>query len=356
MTARVVLLVVMVGLLWDGRALAGDVTFGQIEVTSHMGEPLRVRIPVQHDPDKPLGGAEALWGVPTNYAHQGGPALKVGATQEAGKEFLVIESDRGMTIPFFTLLLRVAVEGRIVFRNFPVMLADGGQEKGSSGQVGEGDGGSVDGTSGGVAVIGDWGRRYWKGVVLGLLVAIPTGFFVVEWRKRRRGFKGVVSRGLARKRPMATPIVGRQDVVFSEPAVVGGVSGDGRFAPVSVGVGEKGDVAASAGPLPNRALSLLFAEETPGGSGDTPEKSMSTEGLSFTESAGSAESRVNQLSGVDLPRVDLPKENGQKPVISGNVAVQSHDKATVKGVKISSVTRKKVPSAKGGTGVGGRTG
>jgi len=221
------LLFILLGGVWHSHATAGEITFGPVEVTSAMGEPLHIKIPFHTSRTTPPENIEALWGVPTNYSHQGGPILTVVAKQEDGKDTLLIDSDRSMTIPFFTLLIRMAVEDRIIMRNFPVFLGERTREAATSAGSMKMNDPSVSpppehrasSSPAPSSIPMPPMAQEW---ILGLLVAVVlSGLFLFFLRDKRRLPRGGIARGFVRRRPMATPLPSRPEPVISaqEPTI-----------------------------------------------------------------------------------------------------------------------------------------
>lgn len=223
-TAQRVLLTILVW-LWCGCAMAQGVAFGPIEVASAMGEPLHVKIPLKSPPKSPLENLEALWGVPTNYSHAGGPALTIFAQQSESGDALLIDSDRGMTIPFFTLLVKFVLDGQIHIQNFPVFLGDqgaGSTEPGLEGHpppLPSNVDGQVMATPEPYSLL-----KTLKNNAFWLIAMILSGLSAYLWRlKQQSTNKGLLPRGFSRNRPMATPIAGRETAGF-EPMSKPGTS------------------------------------------------------------------------------------------------------------------------------------
>ncbi|MBF0108325.1 MAG: hypothetical protein HQL76_04025 [Magnetococcales bacterium] len=201
------------GWSWHGSAMADDaVSFGQVEVGSAMGEPLHVRIPFQGLGSSTLETTEALWGVPTNYAHQGGPVLKTSIRQENDKNILLIDSDRGMTIPFFTLMIRMVTADRVIIQNLPVFLGEMAQASAAKdGIPSEHDPIQTDGSAASTGSTRDttrempvqgWSRAW----IWGLSALVLSGGLLLLPRFRRTPTRSGLSRGGARNRPMAVPL------------------------------------------------------------------------------------------------------------------------------------------------------
>ncbi|MBF0422153.1 MAG: hypothetical protein HQL73_04095 [Magnetococcales bacterium] len=216
---RRLILFLLMGCLGHGSALAEPIGFGAVEVSSGMGEPLHVKIPILPDADTPgqphLKKMEALWGVPTNYAHPGGPNLSVSAQQQKdGRGFLIIDSNQGMTIPFFTLLLKIFTEDRVIVRNFPIVLGEHGNDlpaKASTSTPNP----PVIASPPVAAVVETHGQssesfpRLWKNIALGVSALALFTMSFLSLRNKRRANKWGITRGEVRKRPMAVPVPGR---------------------------------------------------------------------------------------------------------------------------------------------------
>ncbi|MBF0132636.1 MAG: hypothetical protein HQL75_08635 [Magnetococcales bacterium] len=218
MTAQRVLLTIL-GWLWCGCAMAQDVVFGPVEVASAMGEPLHVRIPLQSSPKSPLENLEVLWGVPTNYSHPGGPDLTIVAQSSASGGVLLVDSDRSMTIPFFTLLVKFVMDGQIYIQNFPVFLGDHGNnavEPGLEGQQSPMQSAAPSQVS--TAEPSESPLKWWKNGAIGLIMIIMSGMvaYILRNKYRSRSGQGLSPRGFSRKRPMAVPMATRSAQGVSE--------------------------------------------------------------------------------------------------------------------------------------------
>ncbi|MBF0603674.1 MAG: hypothetical protein HQL07_08265 [Nitrospirae bacterium] len=210
MTAQRVLLTIL-GWLWCGCAMAQDVVFGPVEVASTMGEPLHVRIPLQGSPKSPLENLEVLWGVPTNYSHPGGPALTIVVQPSEGGDVLLVDSDRSMTIPFFTLLVKFVMDGQIYIQNFPVFLGDQGNNTIEPGQEGHPPPLQAPAESRvSTALEPQPAMKSWKSLAIGLVIVMLSGVFITILRNKYRNSNKVLNyRGFSRKRPMAVPMATR---------------------------------------------------------------------------------------------------------------------------------------------------
>jgi len=314
-------LLMLLGWLWNGSAAAEEISFGPIQVASSMGDPLHVEIPLQAASDKPLKNMEALWGVPTDYTHQGGPALAVVAKRENGKDVLLVESDQRMTIPFFTILIKVVADDHILLRNFPVWLGE--HVGGTAAKLADPSVGASTDTVASPPAESPPG----KNVVLWLtmLILLSGGVFVF-WKSRQRIPRGVISRGLARKRPMATPVTVRETAIPDrDPTISGRAS---PYEPDTSGI------------------RLIESEsQVPTGGDNSPaahEQPLPPHHFPIAEGAG--------LDPIDSPVgpivTAIPSEPTNPEHIgftSRNTPEPSATKA-VKGVTIRSVTRKKTAS------------
>lgn len=214
------MLLTLLGYLWHGQvALAEEVILGAVAVESHMGEPLQVKVPLikatgQLTTHPAIKQVDALWGVPTNYSHQGGPTLAVKLQQENGDDSLVITSNQGMTIPFFTLLLKMVTEDRMIVRNLPIFLDERGNGSVASQQ---GVPPPVSTTSPVATSLAPMATTthatLWKNVALGLSAAALFGLSFYSLKSKRRMERWGLARGQARKRPMAVPVAERQEPV-----------------------------------------------------------------------------------------------------------------------------------------------
>lgn len=220
MTAQRVLLTIL-GWLWCGCAMAQDVVFGPVEVASAMGEPLHVRIPLQSSPKSPLENLEVLWGVPTNYSHSGGPDLTIVAEPSASGGVLLVDSDRSMTIPFFTLLVKFVMDGQIYIQNFPVFLGDQGNNAVGPGLEDQQSPMQLSAQSQvSTAEAAQSPLKWWKKSAIWLIIIVVSGIvaYILRNKYRSRGGKGLSPRGFSRKRPMAVPMAMRSTQGVSEYA------------------------------------------------------------------------------------------------------------------------------------------
>ncbi|MBF0415663.1 MAG: hypothetical protein HQL78_00465 [Magnetococcales bacterium] len=217
-------LLTLLGSLWQSpvaltEVKSEEIILGAITVESHMGEPLQVTIPLLKASEQSeyptFKQVDALWGVPTDYAHQGGPTLSAKLHRESGKDSLVITSNQGMTIPFFTLLLKMVTEDRMIVRNMPVMLGER-----SSGSVASQQSvvppPSHTPEPASSPMLTDLASNaaqsnLWKNLALGFSAAALFALSYYSLKGKRRIERWGLARGQVRKRPMAVPVAERQE-------------------------------------------------------------------------------------------------------------------------------------------------
>ncbi|MBF0435117.1 MAG: hypothetical protein HQL77_07060 [Magnetococcales bacterium] len=217
-------LLTLLGSLWQSpvaltEAKSEEIILGAVTVESHMGEPLQVTIPLlkasEQSEHPTFKQVDALWGVPTDYAHQGGPTLSAKLHRESGKDSLMITSNQGMTIPFFTLLLKMVTEDRMIVRNMPVMLGER-----SSGSVASQQSvvppPSHTPEPASSPMLTDLASNaaqsnLWKNLALGFSAAALFALSYYSLKGKRRIERWGLARGQVRKRPMAVPVAERQE-------------------------------------------------------------------------------------------------------------------------------------------------
>ncbi|MBF0140321.1 MAG: hypothetical protein HQL74_08575 [Magnetococcales bacterium] len=216
-------LLTLLGSLWQSpvaltEAKSDEIILGAVTVESHMGEPLQVTIPLlkasEQSEHPTFKQVDALWGVPTDYSHQGGPTLSAKLHRESGKDSLVITSNQGMTIPFFTLLLKMVTEDRMIVRNMPVMLGERSSGSVASQQSVPPPSHTSEPASS--PMLTDLAANaaksnLWKNLALGLSAAALFALSFYSLKGKRRIERWGLARGQVRKRPMAVPVAERQE-------------------------------------------------------------------------------------------------------------------------------------------------